>query len=190
LNDRVAWGLALAGLEDRRNHRVSTFSGGMKRRLNLAAALVHRPAVVLMDEPTVGVDPQSRNHIFDTIQQLSRDGLTIIYTTHYMEEAQRLCDRVAIMDRGRIMALDSVSGLLRAHGGRAVVSGELVREPPPRTTLPGQRVGTTLRFESDRPLAELNQLAAAGIEFASVQIAQSDLESVFLALTGRALRDE
>jgi ABC-2 type transport system ATP-binding protein len=116
LAERVAQGLEFAGLETRRRDRAGTFSGGMKRRLNLACALVHDPKVLICDEPTVGVDPQSRNHILASIEQLRQDGLTLVYTTHYIEEAQRLCDRVAIVDHGKVLALDTVAGLVRAHG--------------------------------------------------------------------------
>ena len=116
LRERVQWALDFVGLVDRRRSRVETYSGGMKRRLNLAAAIVHDPELVLLDEPTVGVDPQSRNQIFDNILALKQLGRTIIYTTHYMEEAERLCDRVAVIDRGRLLALGSVPQLLDAHG--------------------------------------------------------------------------
>jgi ABC-2 type transport system ATP-binding protein len=114
---RVAWCLDFVGLADRKGHRVGTYSGGMKRRLNLAAALVHDPDLLLLDEPTVGVDPQSRNKIFENIEALHRDGRTVIYTTHYMEEAERLCDRIAIVDAGRLLALGTLTELLAAHGG-------------------------------------------------------------------------
>jgi ABC-2 type transport system ATP-binding protein len=113
---RVDEGLAFAGLEARRRDRAGTFSGGMKRRLNLACALVHDPAVLLCDEPTVGVDPQSRQHILDGIQRLRHRGLTLVYTTHHLEEAAQLCDRVAIVDGGRLLALDTVAELVRRHG--------------------------------------------------------------------------
>lgn len=104
--------LAIAQLADRRRHAVKTFSGGMKRRLNLVAALLHRPRLLLCDEPTVGIDPQSRNAIFDTLERLNREGLTVIYSTHYMEEAERLCSRIGIIDHGRILALGSLDALL------------------------------------------------------------------------------
>jgi ABC-2 type transport system ATP-binding protein len=188
LADRVAWGLRLSGLSDRAKHRVGTFSGGMKRRLNIAVGLIHNPQVLLLDEPTVGVDPQSRNHIFDTIEQLSQAGLTILYTTHYMEEAERLCDRVAIMDKGRLLALDTVSQLIRQHGGDSQVVADMERWPdePTRT---GTRDGNELRFSSDRPLDEVLQLSSRGARFHSLQINSPSLESVFLSLTGRSLRD-
>lgn len=122
LRERIDWALNFAQLEDRRRNLVKTFSGGMKRRLNLACALVHDPQVILLDEPTVGVDPQSRHHVFECIEQLKAEGRTIIYTTHYMEEAQRLCDRIAIMDHGRLLALDTLESLLIAHGGASRVA--------------------------------------------------------------------
>ncbi len=117
MNERVKWCLDFVGLADRRHDRVGGYSGGMKRRLNLAAAVIHDPQLLLLDEPTVGVDPQSRNKIFDSIEALHRDGRTIIYTTHYMEEAERLCQRIAIVDAGRLLALGTLNELLKAHGG-------------------------------------------------------------------------
>ena len=188
LKSRIEETLEIAGLKDRRNDRVATFSGGMKRRLNIAVALIHEPEVILLDEPTVGVDPQSRNHIFERIEQMQKDGLTILYTTHYMEEAQRLCDRVAIMDHGKILALDTVEGLLEKHGGRSVVSATLHPQSS-RTNLPAEPQGDLLRFESDDPIKEVTRLTEAGVRFQGLQIANSDLESVFLELTGRQLRD-
>src|SRR5689334_4722902 len=109
LRERADAALALVGLAERRNDRVKSFSGGMKRRLNIAGALLHDPDLVLLDEPTVGVDPQSRNAIFENLEALRKRGKTLLYTTHYMEEAERLCDRVLIMDHGRILADDRVA---------------------------------------------------------------------------------
>ena len=117
LKERVEMALEFSGLTSRRKDRVATYSGGMQRRLNLVCGILHDPPVILLDEPTVGVDPQSRNLIFENIEALKRLGRTIVYTTHYMEEAQRLCDRVAIVDQGKILALDTVEALLRRHGG-------------------------------------------------------------------------
>lgn len=108
--------LDLAGLEDRRNDLVSTFSGGMQRRLNLAVGLVHSPDLLLLDEPTVGVDPQSRNHLFETLARLKSEGMSLLYTTHYMEEAERLCDRVAIMNEGAVIAAGTASELAQQIG--------------------------------------------------------------------------
>jgi ABC-2 type transport system ATP-binding protein len=189
LRERVDWALEFAGLSDRRKHRVSTFSGGMKRRLNLAVALVHDPQVVFLDEPTAGVDPQSRNHIFERIEELRGAGRTVVYTTHYMEEAQRLCHRVAIMDHGRILDLDTVATLLAKHGGRSVVKAELLGPPANGCILPAPLDGLALRFESDRPLEEVARLSSEGVAFQTLEVTRPDLETVFLSLTGRSLRD-
>lgn len=188
LKDRVDWALQLAALTDRANSRVQTFSGGMKRRLNIAAAMVHDPQVLLLDEPTVGVDPQSRNHIFGCIEELNRGGLTVLYTTHYMEEAERLCHRVAVMDRGRLLALDTVDGLIRQFGGSSLLTGEIASLPD-GYSLAGTTGDGQWRMESSDPLADLGRLFADGVAFRSVQIRRPDLESVFLHLTGRTLRD-
>ena len=137
LNARVDELLAAVELSGRATDRAGEFSGGMKRRLNLAAAIVHRPTILLLDEPTTGVDPQSRNHLFEQVRRLNREGLTVIYTSHYMEEVQALCPRVAILDHGRIIASDRVSALLRRLptrleldiGGRDDVGAEVAAVP-------------------------------------------------------------
>lgn len=189
LQERVDWALEFAGLTDRRRDRAKTYSGGMKRRLNMAVALVHDPQVLYFDEPTVGVDPQSRNHIFERIEQLKSAGRTILYTTHYMEEAQRLCDRVAIMDRGQILDLGRVDALIDRHGGRSVVRGELARSPADPSLFPAALDGLAFRFESDRPLEDVGRLSTAGVAFQTLEVTRPDLETVFLTLTGRSLRD-
>ena len=189
LRQRVEWGLAFAGLTDRRHDRVGGYSGGMQRRLNLACALVHDPPILVLDEPTVGVDPQSRNHLFESIATLKRGGLTLLYTTHYMEEAERLCDRVAIMDHGRILALDTVDNLIRQHAGRSVVTAELASPPPAGASLPGTLDGLSLRVESDHPLEDVARIGQAGVRFSTLRVDRPDLETVFLTLTGRRLRD-
>jgi ABC-2 type transport system ATP-binding protein len=175
LEARVDWALDFAGLADRRRDRVGGYSGGMQRRLNLAAALLHQPRLVLLDEPTAGVDPQSRNAILERILELRRAGLTVVYTTHYMEEAERLCDRVAIVDHGRVLALDTVANLLRAHGVEpvlvATVGGQVRRIPTP------DPAGALIRL-----------VAQARVE--DFHVERPDLEQVFLKLTGRRLRDE
>ena len=117
LEGAIASALELVGLADRARHRVREYSGGMKRRLNLAAGLLHDPDVLLLDEPTVGVDPQSRNAIFDNLEHLKQRGKALLYTTHYMEEAERLADRIVIIDQGRVIADDTLAGLSRAHPG-------------------------------------------------------------------------
>ena len=189
LRQRRRWALDFAGLVDRRHSRVGTFSGGRKRRLNLAVALIHEPQTVLLDEPTVGVDPQSRNHLFDSIERLRSAGMTILFTTHYMEEAQRLCDRVAIIDQGRLLALGTVEELIRKYGTRPVVRATVARTDD-SISLPGELVGNELRFESDEPIEAIGRLVADGVQFQTVTIQQPDLEGVFLTLTGRRLRDE
>jgi ABC-2 type transport system ATP-binding protein len=131
LRENVNRALAFTGLTERAGQRVRTYSGGMKRRLNIAAALVHRPAVVLLDEPTVGVDPQSRNAIFDHIRALRHEGCTVLLTTHYMEEAERLCDRVGVLDHGRLLAVDTVEALLRTYAPATPAGVEAVRDPAP-----------------------------------------------------------
>ncbi|HYD00584.1 MAG TPA: ABC transporter ATP-binding protein [Phycisphaerales bacterium] len=176
LAERVSGVLDTVQLADRRRHRVSGFSGGMKRRLNLAAALLHNPRVVFMDEPTAGVDPQSRVAIFGIVDRLKRDGTTVVYSTHYMEEAERICDRVAIVDRGRLLALDTVRGLTEAHGGLS--------------TVVIHRRGADLpeRIETRQPVQALaSAVNAGGVDTASIKA--PNLESVFLSLTGRTIRD-
>lgn len=189
LDARVAWALEFSGLADRRGDRVGTFSGGMARRLNVAVALIHEPALLLLDEPTVGVDPQSRSHILDAIMDLGRGGMAILFTTHYMEVAQRLCDRVGIMDHGRMLDVGTPGELIARHGGVSVVEATLARPPRGDVTLPGVLDGDALRFESKRPLEEIAALSAAGVEFGTLNVRQPDLETVFLNLTGRRLRD-
>ena len=174
LATRVAAAIAFVGLQDRAKDRVATYSGGMKRRLNLAVALVLEPQLVVLDEPTVGVDPQSRNLIHENIRALRAQGRTIVYTTHYMEEAERLCDRVAIIDRGRLLGLGTVPELILAHGVRPVLVAEVA--------------GEERRIPADDPLAALNTLAARE-RVTSFRVEQPDLEQVFLNLTGRHLRD-
>jgi len=174
LEDRVSACLDFADLEDVRSKAVVKYSGGMKRRLNLAVAIIHDPDLVLLDEPTVGVDPQSRNAIFERVEQLRDNGKQIVYTTHYMEEAQRLCDRVAIVDRGRLLALDTVPALIEAHGG----PGNLVVHHGNREE----------RYETTKPLETLAALQRRQT-VEHFQYRPPDLEAVFLNLTGRALRD-
>ena len=174
LRDRVRWALAFVGLTDRARDRCGAYSGGMKRRLNLASALVHDPELILLDEPTVGVDPQSRNQIFENILALKKLGRTLIYTTHYMEEAERLCDRVAIIDKGKLLALGTVPELLATYRAQPILVAQTDR---------GE-----LRIETADPLSELNRLAAAGT-VSSFHMERATLEQVFLHLTGRSLRD-
>ena len=196
LKDRVAACLETAGLTQRRKSRVSTFSGGMKRRLNMVCSLLHDPDILLLDEPTVGVDPQSRNLIFDNIEQLKNQGRTIIYTTHYMEEAERLCDRVAIVDHGKILDLDTVENLMSKHGGPSHIEAE-VEQPPANVKDLTQSLkvesldldGTMLRFQTPEPMQSLAALNQSGLRFRTIKVETTNLEDVFLNLTGRRLRD-
>ncbi|MFH1893987.1 MAG: ABC transporter ATP-binding protein [Candidatus Zixiibacteriota bacterium] len=189
LKERVNWALDFAGLTDRRKDIVKTYSGGMQRRLNLVCALIHDPKIIVLDEPTVGVDPQSRNLIFDKIEMLKKQNRTIIYTTHYMEEAERLCDRVAIIDHGKILDIDTVDNLIEKHGGLSVIEAELTAPPEDPSQLPGTLDGTSLRVETDRPMEIFAEIAGSGLKFLSIKLERADLEAVFLNLTGRRLRD-
>ncbi len=175
LRNRVEELLRFVDLHDRRKDRVKVYSGGMKRRLNLAAGLIHDPDILCCDEPTVGVDPQSRNAIFQSIESLKERGKTVLYTTHYMEEAQRLCDRVAIIDRGQILAIDTVENLIRQHGGQSeVVFG---------------RAGAGESRESTADTIGAVRAAISGGDIETLHINRPSLEAVFLNLTGRTLRD-
>jgi ABC-2 type transport system ATP-binding protein len=196
LAERIDYCLELAGLADRRKSPAKTFSGGMKRRLNLVCSLLHDPAILLLDEPTVGVDPQSRNAIFDSIESLKSKGKTIIYTTHYMEEAERLCDRVAILDHGKILALDTVEHLVAEHGGPSRVEAVMEKAVEDAGRLAKAVDGTGIRCEgnrlvlqTDKPMESLAELNRTGLRFHSLKIDSPNLEDVFLNLTGRTLRD-
>ena len=174
---RAAELLERIGLSDRAHHTVHGFSGGMKRRLNLACALVAQPRLVLLDEPTAGVDPQSRNAIFEIVASLKAGGVTVLFSTHYMEEAARLCDRVAIVDHGKLLALGTVDELVAEHGGPSVVAVRREGE-----------VGET-RTETTTPLEEVSRvIGSPGPAIAELRIDKPDLEAVFLHLTGREHR--
>lgn len=196
LKQRVTDCLEIAGLSQRRRERVSKYSGGMKRRLNMACSLLHEPTLLLLDEPTVGVDPQSRNSIFDTIEVMKKQGRTIIYTTHYMEEAERLCDRVAILDYGKILDMDTVHNLIAKHGGSSRVEAEFEKTIPDpekiKQLIDGKKIQfeeTKVRFETSQPMKSLAMLNRSNIHFQSLKVATPNLEDVFLNLTGRRLRD-
>ena len=189
LVERISWALEFAGLTSRRKDRVKTYSGGMQRRLNLVAGIMHDPPVILMDEPTAGIDPQSRKQIYDSIESLKRMGRTILYTTHYMEEAQRLCDRVAIIDYGKILALDTVDALIRQHGGNPTLEIAFASTPANPGRLPGKLENNRLRISTDKPLELLAKVSEVSTDFSHVAIERADLETVFLNLTGRTLRD-
>ena len=193
--------LNLVGLSDRAGDKVETFSGGMKRRLNLAAALLHDPQILLLDEPTVGVDPQSRNAIFENLEALKERGKTLIYTTHYMEEAERLCDRIVIIDHGKMIANDTLQGLHKLLPVTNVIAIDLVHadgfKPDEMLALPEVKSAElkegTLRVGvhdlSRGAPGVLRWLAENGHSYHHVSSEQPDLETVFLTLTGRSLRD-
>ena len=192
--------LNLVGLSDRAGDKVQTFSGGMKRRLNLAAALAHDPQVLLLDEPTVGVDPQSRNAIFENLETLKKRGKTLLYTTHYMEEAERLCDRIVIIDHGKVIANDTLQGLFRLLPVSNVLVVELEDGGPPidqfrslaaveSAELKGSQLRVGIRsLTADAP-AILQWLVDHGHPYRHIVSERADLETVFLSLTGRRLRD-
>jgi len=197
----ISEALTLVGLSDRAGDWVETFSGGMKRRLNLAAALLHDPQILLLDEPTVGVDPQSRNAIFENLEALKKRGKTLIYTTHYMEEAERLCDRIVIIDHGNVIADDTLQGLHKLLPVTNVIAIELDRaegfNPEMVLALPEVKSAAleqgTLRVGvhdlSRGAPGVLRWLAENGRSYHHVLSEQPDLETVFLTLTGRSLRD-
>ena len=201
LKERVTSVLALVGLSNRAADPVQTFSGGMKRRLNIAAGLVHQPRILFLDEPTVGVDPQSRNFIFEHVERLNEEGMTIVYTTHYMEEVERLCDRVAIMDQGRILALDTTTGLVNRLGAGVIYLGlpRASLEPLLPDVRALSQVLTAieekgrLKIETSNArlaLLELIELCnARNVSILSLEMLEPTLENVFLHLTGKRLRD-
>lgn len=198
--------LELVGLADRAADVVKDYSGGMKRRLNLAAALLHDPALILLDEPTVGIDPQSRNAIFDNIAALKTRGKAILYTTHYMEEAERLCDRIIIVDQGKVIANDTLSGLcLMAPAERRMVieieefgkrnqDGTMTQalsslDGVEKVKLEGKLLRVQVRSIPEVCPQVLGWLAENGFSYHHFATERPDLEAVFLSLTGRSLRD-
>ena len=201
LRRRVDEVLEIIELTDRANDRTDQFSGGMKRRLNIGIGLLHRPKLLVLDEPTVGVDPQSRNAILTSVEELGQRGMAILYTTHYMEEAERLCDRVGIIDHGVIKAEGTRRELVSLIGQRdrirLVADGKLALAADALRGFDGvdeatvHDGGLTLLVADARAILPriLESAAAAGAMVSSVEIVEPDLEAVFLHLTGRALRD-
>jgi ABC-2 type transport system ATP-binding protein len=197
LRSSVSEVLAAVALFDRADDRAGTYSGGMKRRLNLGAALVHRPRVLFLDEPTVGVDPQSRHHIFNGVRRLNAAGMTIIYTSHYMEEVQALCSRVGILDNGRLVACDKLPALLRTLDG--VIRFRVPQAPAgladQLAALPAKVLVTDGAFELHaadvQPVLTqlLSMLNDRNVHVADLTVQEPNLERVFLHLTGRELRD-
>lgn len=188
--------LAMVGLADRARDKPSTFSGGMKRRLNIACALLHDPDVILLDEPTAGVDPQSRNAIFDNLEALKAAGKALVYTTHYMEEAERLADRIVIVDHGRVVASGTQAELFAQLPAAQTLQVEIDGEPDdaalaglPGVTRTGQRLDVQLPDLGRDAGPLLAALAQRGIRVRALSSSRATLEDVFLHLTGRALRD-
>jgi ABC-2 type transport system ATP-binding protein len=201
LTERVDHALELVGLDARAGDRVESYSGGMKRRLNIAAGLLHEPSLLVLDEPTVGVDPQSRNAILQSVADLGREGMAILYTTHYMEEAERLCQRIGILDEGRCVAEGTRTELVNLLGERDHVrlsaTGALDALAADSRALDGVDEAQVVDGSVDllvhgarRILPVLFEHAEArGVAVQSVDIDEPDLETVFLHLTGKALRD-
>ena len=219
LKERIEQALEIVGLSDRARQRVETFSGGMKRRINIAAALLHRPKLLILDEPTVGVDPQSRAYIFESVRRLNREyGMTVIYTTHYMEEIQTLCGRVAIVDHGKLIALDTKEALIANYGSGLLYLGldrfnsqvvsrlaelsciegvEVLEEsadevPTGLTALAGDE-GKVICCKTNQTQNALLQVIPTinglGLKLTSLEIGDANLEAVFLKLTGKKLRE-
>jgi ABC-2 type transport system ATP-binding protein len=196
---RVESILVAVALADRADQRVSTFSGGMKRRLNLGASLVHEPKILLLDEPTTGVDPQSRNHIFEEVRRLNAHGMTIVYTSHYMEEVQALCPRIGIIDHGTLIACDLVQTLLGQLPSRLRFSARALPETARSriqnllsigvTTIGADTVEIACQDVKRTLLQVVSILADEQVEMTSLEMHEPNLEHVFLHLTGRALRD-
>jgi ABC-2 type transport system ATP-binding protein len=201
LAGRVSEALALTDLGDRRHDRVDSFSGGMKRRLNIAAGLLHHPSLLVLDEPTVGVDPQSRHAILERVAAFKETGMAVLYTTHYMEEAERVCDRVGIMDHGKLIAEGTRRELVARLGEKdridLMVEGDLDQLAEAVRSVPGVDQAAVadgqvhLLAEDGRKVlpALIEAASRAGVAISSVEVSEADLEAVFLHLTGTALRE-
>jgi ABC-2 type transport system ATP-binding protein len=201
---RVEEVLELVGLRERANERVEKYSGGMKRRINIAAGLLHRPRIVFMDEPTVGIDPQSRRAILEMVKAFNKEGMAVLYTTHYMEEAEELSDRVGIIDHGELVAIGTQRELTEKIGSTetlvlhidenqdaAALASTLEAVPGViQSTMTDHQVSIITRSARDLLAGAVELANAAGIKVRSIDIQEPDLEAVFLQMTGRALRDE
>ena len=201
LKTRVDEVLEIIGLTDRAKEYIKKYSGGMKRRVNIGVALLHKPKVIYMDEPTVGIDPQSRRNILDSVVALKNQGMTVLYTTHYMEEAQELSDHIAIMDTGKVIAygtnaelikivgqMDRITLMINAESGRVLEAWKKVQGVKQVTAQEGTL--TVLADDSNQVLPRLFDAAGTqGVRITSVAILEPNLEAVFLHLTGKALRD-
>lgn len=199
LKQRIDETLKLFGLYDRRNDRVKTYSGGMKRRINIASALLHKPKILFMDEPTVGIDPQSRNLIFEVIEKLHKEGMTIVYTTHYMEEAERFCDRIGIIDNGLIVAQGTLEELKRSSTMKETIvisftnlTDELFNKMV-ADWKDLKRAESSIHFYSSNVKSDLSKIvlkcSEIGLDILHINIQKVNLETIFLTLTGKQLRD-
>lgn len=195
LKERIEKVLLQTGLLDRAKDKVTEYSGGMKRRINIAAALLHEPKILILDEPTVGIDPQSRNHIFDMIHELKKEGVTIIYSTHYMEEVEALCDEIAIIDNGKIITQGNLKELLEQYSTNAIYIEtnqiEQLNDLQGLTKMSAKNAGWIL--ETNQPVVLLQNILKTSteqaIEIQALEMMRPSLESVFLSLTGTSLRD-
>ncbi len=195
LRERVAWALEWTGLRERAREPIRRFSGGMKRRLNIACGVLHRPRVILLDEPTVGVDPQSRERIYEMLDRLRAEGASLLLTTHQLEEAEARCERIAVLDHGRVIAAGTLAELVRdTIGAERTVTLRLDRAPA--TPLPGlagngggtQWSGPVRDVDAD-VAALLERVRAAGATVEDLEVRRPSLQAVFLRLTGRELRE-
>lgn len=196
---RVDETLQLFGLYERRKDKVKTYSGGMKRRINIASALLHQPKIVFMDEPTVGIDPQSRNLIFEVLEKLHRSGMTIVYTTHYMQEAERFCDRIGIIDNGQIIAEGALDELRKSSTMKETIAVTFSNLPDPllekvaTTWHDVKRVENAIHFFTSNAKNDLSKIILScnelGLEVMHIEIVKVNLETIFLNLTGKQLRD-
>lgn len=201
IKKRVKEILEIVGLTDRAKDRIDTYSGGMKRRINIAAGLIHRPKVIMLDEPTVGIDPQTRINILETVINLNKLGMTIIYTSHYMEEVEMLCNRIAIMDEGKIIAMGTKNELRILVGGKDIIRMD-VKNIHPKITESLEMIDDVdsikikenqIEILSDygrRVLSSvISKLNELDVKINSVKVQEPDLESVFIHLTGKSLRE-
>lgn len=201
LHQRVIDVLEMVGLTDRKNDKIKTYSGGMKRRINIASSILHNPKILLMDEPTVGVDPQSRNHVFEVIERLNKEGMTILYTTHYMEEAERLCDTIAIIDNGEIITQGTLKELRNSANVGDLLTillvngeGSSISEIQSAIPLYSYNIDSnSIQVECENIGKEIssiiNKIQNAGGVIESIDTDRANLESIFLKLTGKTLRD-
>lgn len=199
LRARIDETLYLFGLADRKNDKVKTYSGGMKRRINIASALLHRPRVLFMDEPTIGIDPQSRNLIFEVVEKLHKEGMTIVYTTHYMEEAERLCDRIGIIDNGEIITQGTLDELRKSSTMKETIVITFTNLSDERYTKISNEWNDLKRFEDAIHFYSMNikndlskiilKCSEVGLDILHIDIRKINLETIFLSLTGKQLRD-